>query len=285
MTAAVSPVRYDTCDFPGSFACRPGWPCESGSGFMQWVAFDAVGTLIFPDPPADVVYFEAAQRFGSRLSRAEIAVRFSRAFRDAEKLGVVAGSAAHQSLVGAPYATSERDEIEKWRFIVSRVIDDAAEPATCFDELFAHFARPGSWRCCADAPAVLTTLRAAGCRLALASNFDGRLHTICDSLPLLRSMDLCVISSEVGWRKPSPRFYEELLKRANCLPHEMLMVGDDFINDVSGAQSAGLAAIWLNTRAPAGGEYVITRLSELPAAIAALGQRTTRQSQSGGSAP
>ena len=50
------------------------------------VFFDAVGTLIHPDPPAPIVYQEIGQRYGSQLSTAEIRQRFITAFQKEEAL-------------------------------------------------------------------------------------------------------------------------------------------------------------------------------------------------------
>src|SRR5207302_1039003 len=48
---------------------------------VRAVFFDAVGTLIHPEPPAGAVYAEVGRRHGSRLTAAEIARRFAAAFR------------------------------------------------------------------------------------------------------------------------------------------------------------------------------------------------------------
>jgi putative hydrolase of the HAD superfamily len=221
------------------------------------IAFDGVGTIIQPTPPAAEVYFLAARRFGSQLGMEEIERRFSKAFRDTEQGDLTAE--ARLRLV-----TSEAREKERWEQIVATVIDDIPDTAACFAELFAHFARPGAWRCFDEVPAVLRGLKVAGYRLAIASNFDGRLHAVCDGIAALRSIDARIISSEVGIRKPHPGFFAALVQSAGCRPDEVLMVGDDFSNDIEGAQSAGLAAVFLNRRGRlAPGE--IGSLAELPA--------------------
>ena len=48
---------------------------------VRAVVFDAVGTVIHPDPPAAEVYVEVGRRFGSRLGMADIVGRFAAAFR------------------------------------------------------------------------------------------------------------------------------------------------------------------------------------------------------------
>src|SRR6266700_2023811 len=132
---------------------------------LRAVAFDAVGTLIHPDPPAAAVYAAFGRRFGSRLDVAEIRLRFSAAFAEQERLDAQNG-----------LATSEERELRRWRDIVARVLDDVADPAGCFAELYAHFARPDAWRIEGGAADVLGRLQRADFPIALASNYDHRLR-------------------------------------------------------------------------------------------------------------
>jgi putative hydrolase of the HAD superfamily len=205
------------------------------------IAFDAVGTLIHPTPPPGEVYFQVGRRFGSRLSAEKIARRFMQAFRASER-------ADFQGARGRLLATNEAREKERWRQIVAAVIDDITDSSDCFAELFAHFARPESWSCFDEVPAVLAELREAGYRLAIASNFDSRLHTVSDGIAALEPIDLRMISSEVGCRKPGRVFFEALVAGAGCAAREVLMVGDDLMNDIDGARQAGLDAVFINRR-------------------------------------
>lgn len=59
-------------------------------------------------------------------------------------------------------------------------------------------------------------------------------------------IDVWVLSDEFGFGKPDPRIYQIALERANCLPHQALMIGDDHAKDVEAAQKAGISAVWLN---------------------------------------
>jgi putative hydrolase of the HAD superfamily len=215
-----------------------------------------VGTIIHPVPPAGEVYWQVARRFGSRLGLEEITRRFHRAFRETEQGDLAAP-------VEVRLVSTEAREMERWRQIVSAVIDDIPDAAECFSELVAHFARPNAWSCFDEVPAVLGELKAAGYRLALASNFDRRLHTVCDGIADLRQLDLRVISSEVGWRKPGRKFFEALVNFAGCRPEEVLVVGDDATNDVAGARQAGLEAVLINRRGPPA-EGELGCLTELP---------------------
>jgi putative hydrolase of the HAD superfamily len=209
---------------------------------IRCIAFDAVGTLIEPVPSAAEAYHRVARQHGSRLTADEIARRFRSKFRETER-----GDLADP--IDIRLATSEAAERERWRAIVVGVIDDVDDPEVCFEELFAHFADPTSWRCFDDVPAALEGLRQAGFNLVLASNFDGRLRRVCDGLPAVRNVTCRVISAEVGFRKPSPRFFKALIAAAGCRAEELLMIGDDRRNDWEGARQAGLPALLINRAA------------------------------------
>ena len=208
-----------------------------------WIAFDAVGTLIHPEPPVAVAYAEAARRHGSLLTADDIRPRFHRAWGLSESHDIVGEESARSIL---RQSTSEARERQRWRWIIQEVITDITNHDACFEELWQHFARPTSWRCFPDVADTLVDLAAAGFRLAVASNFDQRLPPICANLPELKPIQLCVVSSAVGFRKPSPQFFAALSRLTGCPPDRLLMVGDDFENDVAGARAAGLPARFLN---------------------------------------
>ena len=210
-----------------------------------WIVFDAVGTLIHPDPPVAVAYGQAARHHGSFLTADDIRPRFRRVWAASETHDL-AGAASPAAT--DPLATNEDRERQRWRWIVEQVIDDIADPDACFEELWQHFARPTSWSCFPDVAESLADLARAGFRLAIASNFDQRLPPICANLPALGPIQLCVVSSVVGYRKPSSHFFAALSRATNCPADRLLMVGDDFESDVAGALAAGLSARFLNRR-------------------------------------
>jgi putative hydrolase of the HAD superfamily len=204
---------------------------------VRAVFFDAVGTLIHPDPPAPAVYAAVGRRFGSRLDDDAIAARFRAAFQAEEVFDYQNG-----------LRTSEAREVERWRRIVATVLDDVTDAETCFQELFAHFSRPDAWRCDPDAAATLAELAARGYRLGLASNYDERLRSVHAGLPALGPAQHLVISSEVGWRKPAAGFFAALCRVAGLAPGQIALVGDDRDNDYDGARAAGLRAVLFDPR-------------------------------------
>jgi putative hydrolase of the HAD superfamily len=210
---------------------------SAGAVRVGAVVFDAVGTLLHPDPPA-AAYAAVGRRHGSRLCVEEIGTRFAAAFRRQEDADRAAG-----------WRTDEAREAARWRAVVAETLYDAADPAACFAELHAHFARPNAWRCDPDAAATLAALAARGLRVGLASNFDGRLHGVVAGLPELRPVQgLVVASAAVGWRKPAAEFFRAVQARVGLPPEEILFIGDDPATDYDGARAAGLRAVLYDPR-------------------------------------
>ena len=54
------------------------------------------------------------------------------------------------------------------------------------------------------------------------------------------------LSDKVGVNKPHPLIFEHALKVSGVLPNEVIMIGDNFSSDISGAQSCGIDQIWYN---------------------------------------
>ncbi len=221
---------------------------------VKAVFFDAVGTLLVPEPPAADVYADVGRRHGSRLGLVEIARRFAAAFAREEEI----------DLAGA-LRTSEEREVRRWRNIVAAVLDDVADPASCFHALYDHFARPAAWRCRADAARVLSTLAQRGCALGLASNYDHRLRSVIAGSTELYPLKHVVISSEVGWRKPAPQFFAHIVKTVQLSVEQILLVGDDVDNAYAGARGAGLQALLLDP----GGKHreIAARITDLAALV------------------
>jgi putative hydrolase of the HAD superfamily len=203
----------------------------------RWVAFDAVGTLIHPEPGVAEAYHAVASRHGSRLSAEEISQRFRKVYHEFEEQAPERGE------------TDEEREMAKWREIVARVLPDLSDTENCFAELFEWFARPAAWRVYPDVGEALSRLSCAGLQVALASNFDCRLHRVCEGLPGLDTIRVRVVSSEVGWRKPSSGFYSALVSQTGVAASQIVMIGDSWLNDIAGARQNGLQALWLDRHA------------------------------------
>jgi len=84
-------------------------------------------------------------------------------------------------------------------------------------------------------------------KLALISNFDHAVtaRKILEREKIDRFFSVVVISEEVGRRKPHPAVFRCALSALGLGPERVLHVGDSLIEDVAGAQSVGMRAVWV----------------------------------------
>lgn len=203
---------------------------ERRPGFNA-VVFDAVGTLIEPDPTVAAAYGRIGREFGSGLDDATIGRRFRAAFRREEIRDA-----------GTGWRTDEARERDRWERIVTAVLDDITDRPACFEALWDHFARPGSWRVTPLAGRVAGLL-ARGATVGIASNFDRRLLDVVAGQPQLAGVRFVLASSVIGARKPSPRFFAAVAAACDRPAAEILYVGDDPLKDVAAARACGLQAV------------------------------------------
>jgi putative hydrolase of the HAD superfamily len=91
----------------------------------------------------------------------------------------------------------------------------------------------------------LARLRAAGLRLGVVSNSDGRVEEALAAAGLLGYFDVIVDSALAGVEKPDPAIFRPALEALNVPPEDALYVGDLYEVDVLGAQAAGIPAVLL----------------------------------------
>jgi HAD superfamily hydrolase (TIGR01549 family) len=95
----------------------------------------------------------------------------------------------------------------------------------------------------ADTHESLARLKAAGFRLGVVSNSDGRVEEALRAAGLVCYFDVIVDSTLAGVEKPDPAIFRPALDALGVLPEEAVYVGDLYDVDVAGARAAGMAAI------------------------------------------
>jgi putative hydrolase of the HAD superfamily len=98
----------------------------------------------------------------------------------------------------------------------------------------------------------LSRLRAAGLRLGIVSNSDGRVEQALTAAGLRDYFDVVVDSGVVGMEKPDPAIFRAALDALGVAPEEALYVGDLYEVDIVGARAAGMDAVLLAERAEPG---------------------------------
>ena len=67
-----------------------------------------------------------------------------------------------------------------------------------------------------------------------------RLH----SLGIEHVINYLSTSEMVGYRKPHPKIFEDMIAQLGITPNEMMYVGDDALNDVAPARAMGMVSVW-----------------------------------------
>jgi putative hydrolase of the HAD superfamily len=203
------------------------------------VLFDAAGTLVRLREPVGETYRRLAVSFGVSLPASRLEEAFWRASRTAPPM-VFPGASSRETI-----------ELERrwWHGIVRstfRAADSSARFAdfeAYFSTVFAHFASPTAWEPTTGAQEILSLLRRRGMRTGVVSNFDHRLTGLLEGLGLAPEIEVVVLPADAGAAKPDPRIFAFALSRLGVGAEEAVYVGDDAVQDVAGAEGAGIRAI------------------------------------------
>ena len=205
---------------------------------VKAVFFDAADTLFRVKEGVGNVYWGVAKKYGSNSTPVQIHSAFSKAFKSAPPMAFP-GAGPH-----------ERRALEKewWYDVVEKVFQEVGmfeRFDAYFDELFETF-RSRAWELFPETIEVLSSLRREGLTLGVISNFDSRIYNVCADLGIADYFDDFVISSEVGFAKPSPEIFSLALERNKVSPSESLHIGDSLNLDFCGAQAVGIRALLLD---------------------------------------
>ncbi|HLX37462.1 MAG TPA: HAD family hydrolase [Candidatus Binataceae bacterium] len=190
--------------------------------------FDFGGTLAFLD-------FDA------------IATEFSRPYRKLDPLKLehaeYAGRAAldHHLMSG-----KSRDPNAAYEDFFRAWMDAAGIPPEEFEHVSQRFREMHTeacmWRIVRDGTHdALERLKAAGYKLGIVSNADGRVAADCKRLGLAPFFDVIIDSQVVGVEKPDPKIFQLALEALKVAPEQALYAGDIYTIDMLGARAAGVA--------------------------------------------
>jgi putative hydrolase of the HAD superfamily len=204
---------------------------------IKAIFFDGAGTLIHLPKSVGYHYALVAERIGLTLEVEALDRAFISCWRNMPSRPAIEGP-------------REDDDKGWWRELVYHVMDEVAPDATSFDReaffeaAYSHFAEAGVWELYPEVFAILEFLQPQF-RLAVISNFDGRLRMILEQLGVSKYFSQIFLSSELGADKPNPLIYQRALVAGSFAPEETLHVGDDPVRDWEGAKAAGLSVFQL----------------------------------------
>jgi HAD superfamily hydrolase (TIGR01509 family) len=208
-----------------------------GSGHrLRAVLFDAGNTLVFLD------YLRLAREVGEALGLP----------LSGDRLQGHAGDAARAMELAAGTDQERAVAYLEALFVLGGVpAERLSEVRSCLARM--HRARH-LWSSVAKGSAEsLARLRAAGFRLGVVSNSDGRAEQALEAAGLRALFDVVIDSAVVGIEKPDPRIFQAALEALGVAPEETLYIGDLYEVDVLGARAAGIEAVLLGN--PGTGTY------------------------------
>jgi len=193
------------------------------------IFFDAVGTLLKPATPVDETYHRYGIKHGSAISKDSIRNQFYESFKKEELKDA-----------SLDCKTNEAREFERWESIVSECFPDLKSTALLFKDLFAYYSQPSAWDLYPGTIPILKFLETSRIGWGIASNFDLRLQSIVRSKLELSNCKWLIISSLVGYKKPSNHFFDHLKTSSRISFDKILMVGDSPENDIHPAKELGM---------------------------------------------
>ena len=209
--------------------------------------FDLYGTLvdIHTDEARPLFWKKVAAFYtlqGAPYQPMELHEEYLKLVKDSEeKMAAVRNSDAHEAHpeieIGEVF---ERLYIEKRKQADQQLI---TQTATYFRQASTTHIRLYS-----GAKELLAALRDSGGRLYLLSNAQ-RIFTEpeLEMLGLINCFDDIVISSDFGCKKPDAEFYRKLIERNRLEPEKCLMIGNDPVCDIWGAQNAGMDSYYIHS--------------------------------------
>jgi len=137
-----------------------------------------------------------------------------------------------------------------------------------------------SWTLFPGIHQMLADVRALGLKMGILSNArsDWAIREITNRLDIVRYFDAIVTSPQVGFRKPRPEPFREVLKELDLNPSEAVMIGNSIEADITGARRLGLKTIHVvfgddTGEKGADPDLTVYAVSELAPAVKLLARR------------
>jgi len=228
------------------------------------ILFDLDDTLIAWDAVTDEVWMEVCRNYALQVGGLEAATLFNNIketgewyYSDPERLrwGRTNLYASRREIVSIALSHLEIKDLD----LATRIADSYS-----VEKEKSAFILPGAIN-------ALKHFRNHGILIALASNGGAEIQRRkIEKFGLDSLLDFVLIEGEFGIGKPDERFFWHILNQLNTTPSDAWMVGDRLDQDIGGAQSLGIYAIWVDWRGKGLPElsaiqpdYIIHALSEL----------------------
>jgi len=217
------------------------------------VLFDAVGTLFHSRDSIGEIYSEIAALHGVDADASVLDERFRSL---TTRHGAPADKAGWQNLVRQIFVG----------------FDGFGDFARFFEDLYARFRSGRQWRLYPETRSVLESLKQRSVRLGVVTSFDNRVIQVLGELEIAKFFDAIQTSETSSFRKPDRRFLLEAAARLGADPADTLVVGDDPVQDMAAAHSAGMQALLVDRRpSRPHASFLVSSLTEVLSHVAPAG--------------
>lgn len=121
-----------------------------------------------------------------------------------------------------------------------------------------------------DVLPTLLKLRDQGWRMVVLSNWDYSLPRILRNLGISDMFEQVFASLQEGPEKPDPALFRIVSERVGLAPASIVHVGDNPVDDLEGARSAGWQALFLDREKQGFHPPTLSSLGQMPEALAWL---------------
>jgi len=236
---------------------------------IRAVVFDFIGTLTtveeYSYENSERKLYESLQRAGFKLDYAAFVETYERAH---QKYRTV----RYEKLVEVTNAVWVSEALN---LLGCRTLPEDEKISFAINLFFEDYVNSLKLR--QDAAKVLEKL-SPNYSLGLVSNFTYApvIHTGLRKLGIRRYFGHVLVSQDFGWRKPSSKVFQEILSRLGKVGRETVYVGDCPLEDIKGAQNAGMKTIFIPSqfysfadleKAEAHPDFVVKDLNEVLAIV------------------
>ena len=214
---------------------------------IKLITFDAMDTLFTTKCHPAVTYFLAATTLYPKLEKD------SERIKDSLKQNFKSVFSKHYT--NYTEKGKSRDTCKEfWHNVIGETLNDSGaalrdnEMREVTDKLYTDFETTLNWRAFSEVDDTLKKLQSMNIRLGVVSNFDERLDKVLINLDLKKYFEFVVyppVTNGIG--KPDIRIYKYMMEKfSNCLPNEILHIGDSLELDYNAATKVGINGLLLN---------------------------------------
>ncbi len=224
----------------------------------ELVTFDCAQTLVRVDWQPAVIAVKSASRAGLDFDRQVAAEVYDRKLRTRWPEFMELNLQRDEGVLAGFWHKLTVDWMQEVGMPTSQADDVVREAnAMLFGEGSGVFALYDDVLPCLD------SLRSAGFRMAVISNWDNSLHRTLRMFGLDAYFEVVLASLEEGVEKPDPRLFEIALERTGVSAERTLHVGDNPVDDWQGAKNVGMRALVIDREAESQTDVRITSLLQL----------------------